>query len=535
MAWPRRCLLACLSLAAGPYAWAQGAPLAQMSPAAQMSLPPQSSGLPDPGALATGKVATARGWEITPRIGLDLTQTDNATLRRDNRQSDLIVRTSPGIRLLGESARAKGYVDFQLQQIDYMQSEGRDRTQRTLNGNGSLELIDNWLFVDVGGRIARQAISAFGTPDSGSDSFNRNLTETTMYQVSPYIKGRLLGQADYQLRFDNTWFSAKNGPMRDTMVQSVQGSLSGITGLSLLSWGLAGNAQQTTYSNDRTNEANSLRGTLTYALDPQLHLTVIGGRESNDYLNFRQQTTSISGWGANWAPTERTQVAWRQENRYFGKSHSFAFSHRTAQTAWRISDSRDVMLRAPQTMSFAMGTYFDLLNEQLRTAIPDDLARTTHILALLQTMGIAPDANVIGGFQTSRVSINRVKEASVVWNGVRNMLTVSAQSIDRTALGTGIDIPDDFTNFSSTIRQKGITLNWAHKLTPQSTLTLMGNRSQTSGNSSNQETDRTMYSLMFTSKLGANSNASLGVRRTEVSGFVDYTENAILASLLMVF
>lgn len=535
MARPCRILLAWLSLTTGACSWAQGTLQTQMSPTSQTSQLPQSSDLPDPGAIGTGKAAATRGWEITPSIGLDLTQTDNATLQRDNRQSDLIVRTSPGIRVLGESARAKGYVDLRLQQIDYMQSEGRDRTQRTLNGMGTLELVDNWLYLDLGGRIARQAISAFGRPDSGSDSFNQNMTETTMYQVSPYIKGRLLGQADYQLRFDNTWYSAKNGPLRDTMVQSVQGNLSGATGLSLLSWGLLGSAQQTTYSNDLRNEANSLRGTLTYAIDPQLHLTVIGGRESNDYINFRQQTTSISGWGANWSPTERTQIAWRQENRYFGKSHSFAFAHRTPHTTWRITDSRDAMLRAPQTMSFAMGTYFDLLNEQLRTTIPDNLQRTTYILALLQTLGIAPDANVIGGFQTSRVSINRVREASVLWNGVRNMVTLSVQSIDRTALGTGIEIPDDFANFSSTIRQKGVTINWAHKLTPLSTLTLMGNRAQTTGNSSNQETDRTMYSLMFSTKLGAHSNVSVGVRRTEVTGFVDYVENAVLASLLMMF
>ena len=80
-----------------------------------------------------------------------------------------------------------------------------------------------------------------------------------------------------------------------------------------------------------------------------------------------------------------------------------------------------------------------------------------------------------------------------------------------------------------------MTLNWAHRLTPLSTLTVMGNRSQTTGNISNQETDRTMYSLMLSTKLGPHSNASIGLRRTEVSGFVDYVENAALASLLMVF
>jgi uncharacterized protein (PEP-CTERM system associated) len=186
-------------------------------------------------------------------------------------------------------------------------------------------------------------------------------------------------------------------------------------------------------------------------------------------------------------------------------------------------------------MSFSMGTYFDMLNEQLKASIPDDVERTRYILALLQSMGIPPDSNVIGGFQSSRASINRAKEASVVWSGVRNVITFSAQSLDRTALGTGADLPDDDFNTSLTIRQKGVNLNWSHKLTPLSTLTLMGNKSKTSGDTSNLATDRTMYSLILTSKLGARTTGSLGMRRTNVSGNIDYVENAILGSLLMVF
>ena len=63
----------------------------------------------------------------------------------------------------------------------------------------------------------------------------------------------------------------------------------------------------------------------------------------------------------------------------------------------------------------------------------------------------------------------------------------------------------------------------------------MTNKSKTSGNTTSLDTDRTMYSLMLSSKLGAYTTGSLGVRRTEVTGNVDYVENAILASLLLIF
>ena len=425
--WCRLLLAACLPLVVGQYAWAQ-----------------VPTDLPDSSVGSTGKALTQRGWEIKPSLGLELTYTDNATLQSDNKQSDFILRTSPGIKVLGQSARARGYVDFQVQQVNYMDIEGKDRMQRALNGMGTLEVLDDWLFFDLSGRISRQAVSAFGTPASGSDSINSNVVETTMYQASPYIQGRLFGDTEYRLRLDNTWYGAKNGPMRDTAVQAIQANLSGGTGFSKLNWGLSANAQQITYSNDAENETDSIRGNLVYTVNPQLRFTAIGGQESNDYIDFRQQTTSITGWGVDWAPTERTKLGWTQENRYFGQGHNFNFTHRTAQTTWRLTDSRDVSIRSPQTMSYAMGTYFDLLNEQFKVSMPDDLERTRYILALLQSMGIPPDSNVIGGFQSSRASINRNKEASFIWSGVRNTITFSAQSLNRTALGTGIDVPDDF-------------------------------------------------------------------------------------------
>ena len=514
-----------------PLAWAAWLPLT----ACQLAWAQAPDALPDVGLGSSGRALTQRGWEITPRIGMELSHTDNVRLQSDDKQSDLIIRTSPGIRLQGQSARATAYVDMQVQQVDYVDTEGKDRIQRALNGMGTLEVLDNWLFLDLAGRISRQAVSAFGPPASGTDSINSNVIETTMYQASPYIQGRLFGETDYRVRLDNTWYSAKNGPMRDTTIQAVQGSLTGGTGLSMLSWGLSADAQQSTYSNNAKNETDSVRGNLAYMINPQLRLTAIGGEESNNYIDFKQRTSSITGWGFDWAPTERTKIGWTQENRYFGQGHNFSFTHRTPQTTWRLSDSRDVMVRAPQSMSFAMGTYFDMLNEQLRPSMPDDVERTRYILALLQSMGIPPDANVIGGFQSSRASINRAKEASLVWSGARNVITFSAQSLDRTALGTGADLPaDDFLS-SLTIRQKGVNLNWSHKLTPLSSLTLMGNKSKTSGSGNNLESDRTMYSLILTSKLGAHTTGSVGVRRTQVSGRFDYVENVILGSLLLAF
>lgn len=477
-----------------------------------------------------------RNWDIQPTLGLELTQTDNARLQTVNPQSDLIMRLSPGVRLQGKSARASAYVDFQLQQVSYLENNGQDRLQRMLNGSGTIELVDDFLFLDLSGHISRQAISAFGTPSSGTDSINANVVEASTYQVSPYIKGRLVGETDYLLRFDNSWYDAKDGTLRGTYTQAVQGSLSGATRLAKLNWGIDANTQQVEYSTTtQKNQTQALRGSLTYIIDPQFRVKVIAGQETNDYVNFTKQTTSITGLGFDWAPTERTLLSLTGEDRYFGTGHRFMFTHRTPFTSWRISDSRDVVIQAPQTMLYSRGSYFDLLNAQYQSAIPDSTERALFVQSLLQAMNISPNANVLGGYMTPRATIDHNSDISFVWTGVRNVIAVSAQRLERTAFGTGIGAPDDFAIYGPFIRQGGVNMNWSYKLTPTAALSLMGTKSKTSGQSSAQNTDLNQYSLMLSNKLGAYTSGSLGLRRTEVSGVNTYDENAILASLMMVF
>ena len=500
--------------------------------------PTHSYGNQDPRTSPSADALGQRGWLITPSIGLDFTKTDNVNLKSSGGDSDLITRLSPGIRVQGESARARAYIDFKLTQVNYLESHGQDNLQRALTGVANIKLVDNLLFLDVSGRIARQAISAFGTPASGSDSINANVVESSMYQVAPYIQGQLFGSADYRLRYENTFYDTKStsSPLNNTTVQALQGNISGTTTLTRLSWNINAYAQENTYSNDRTNETGAARATLTYAIDPQLRVLGIVGKESQDYLTTTKQTSSIKGLGFEWAPTERTQVAWTQEDRYFGQGRNFKFTHRTASTAWRVIDTRDVSILPPQAMTFSRGTYYDIYNELLRAQFPDDAARQTETLARLQALGISPQSQVIGGFMSSQASINRNREASVIWSGVRNVVTLSAQSLDRAAMGPGNGLPDDFSNFNTpVIKQKGATINWAHKFTPTATGTLVANKSQTSGNTSSLSTDYLTYSAILTNKLGAYTTGSLGLRRTEVTGGASYVENAVIGSLLMVF
>jgi uncharacterized protein (PEP-CTERM system associated) len=66
---------------------------------------------------------------------------------------------------------------------------------------GTLEAVEDWLFVDASATISQQYISAFGAVSPSNANIDRNRTETFYYSLSPYIRGRLLSSAEYLLRY----------------------------------------------------------------------------------------------------------------------------------------------------------------------------------------------------------------------------------------------------------------------------------------------------------------------------------------------
>lgn len=129
-------------------------------------------------------------WVIVPRISLTETLTDNGRLSasRGASGSEQITQITPGIRIQGESARLKGYLDYGLSQIYYAQHSSANKTQN-FNAFGTLEAVEDWLFLDAGGNISQASISAFGTQSSSNASINANSTETSSFRLSPYTRG----------------------------------------------------------------------------------------------------------------------------------------------------------------------------------------------------------------------------------------------------------------------------------------------------------------------------------------------------------
>ena len=281
--------------------------------------------------------AMAGTWLVTPSLTVNATATDNVALESTNEKSDLVTDLSPGIRIDGRGGRVKLTLDYQMHNLLYAQDSSRNRTQNSLSALGTLEAVDNWLFIDASGAISQQSISAFkgGTSTNVNTNDNSNTTETSTFRVSPYIQGSFGRFADYQLRFSHSTTSTQANDAFDSDTNEIIGSLKGDTGLANLAWSFDASSQQVDFGNGGSNEADRLQGRLTYNFDPQFRVSVFGGRESNNYLTLDKEGHTTKGAGFEWAPTERSLVAYNRENRFFGNSNTFTVSHRTAATAWR--------------------------------------------------------------------------------------------------------------------------------------------------------------------------------------------------------
>ncbi|MFT3847187.1 MAG: TIGR03016 family PEP-CTERM system-associated outer membrane protein [Propionivibrio sp.] len=484
--------------------------------------------------------AYAGDWKITPTLAITETATDNVGLTSKNTQSDLISDINPGIRIEGSGGRSKLRFDYQMHNLFYAQDSSRNEIQNSLNALGTLEAVENWLFIEASGSISQQSLSAFGSSSASSSvnvNTNLNTTETSTYRISPYIVGSFGNFADYQLRYNQSITRWKSGLSNDEDVNELIGSLRGNTRFSNLGWSIDASTQNVNFDRGRDNEDDRVRGMLTYQIDPQFRIYLIGGVESNNYQSLDMKSNTTQGAGFDWSPTERTQLSVSRENRFFGPANTISFVHRTANTAWKYSDTEDVVTQTDQNSTASLGTNYDLFYNLFTSAIPDPVARAAFVNALLAANGLSPNAQMQGSFLTNGSTIEHRRELSFALLGARNTLTFAAGETqsERASQGAFISLlgASDFLE-AQKIRQRFASVNWSHKLTPLSSLNASVSRSNSKGSgtgTSNLETTEQVYHVNLTTQLGPKTNAGVSFRHAEGDGTVGYTENALSGTL----
>lgn len=497
----------------------------------------QEATVSDPAATQADD-APRHTWFIAPRISVSETLTDNVLLLDSNKQADQITQISPGVRISAIEPRLKLYLDYQRSEFLYAQNSGANTYQNSLNSFGTLEAIEKWFFVDFSGIILQQPISAFGTQSPSYASINPNLTESSNYRVSPYIRGTLGSLATYEVRYSRSWMHAKADFVSDVDSEDWIARIGSRTALSKFGWSLEASQQRADYSLGRETDADRVRGVLSYEVLSDLRLSVIAGRETNNYISIDKESHNIHGFGFDWSPNERTKLAGFRETRFFGDGHSFTFTHRTPLSAWRFSDSRDVSILPNQLTLVGLGSMFDLIYQQFASVESDPVKRAALASNFLAANNISPNAAAIAGFLTSSAFVQRQRDLSFALIGARNTLTFLLSQSESQQLGTFSGF-DSFSN-ASNIRQYGFTVTLDHRLSPLSSINLTLSRQRSTGSFSNpigEENDTLhAFNITFTTKLGPHTTASLGARRAVFTGTISpYTEDAVVGTITVQF
>jgi uncharacterized protein (PEP-CTERM system associated) len=235
-----------------------------------------------------------------------------------------------------------------------------------------------------------------------------------------------------------------------------------------------------------------------------------------------------------WTPSERTSLSANVEKRFFGNSHALRFAHRTPNTAWAVSDSRDISTSSSQGNA-SFGSAYDLFFRQFASTEPDAAKRDVLVRNYLQTNNINPNTVVVGGFLASAATLQRGQQASVAVIGVRNTVTLQATSSRSERADRLSSVVDDLST-ASEVRQRGVTLDWALRLTPLSSVSVAGSYQRSAGDSSSQQTTLKAITATWSAPLGARSTMSAGARHAVFdSTTTPYTESALFGAVRLSF
>jgi len=212
-----------------------------------------------------------------------------------------------------------------------------------------------------------------------------------------------------------------------------------------------------------------------------------------------------------------------------------SFEHRTARTAWKFTDSKDASATPSQTGITSIGPIYDILYSQFASIEPNPTARAQLVNAYMQANNISPGTNVTSSFLTSALSLTRRQDLLFALLGVRDTITFMATRSESSRLDIVSSGVDDLTT-SSLVRQRGFSVNYTHRLTPDYSLGVLASQQKTSGDSSLQDATLRLLNVNVTGKVGKRTTASVGIRRVSYSGnTAPYEETAVMFNLIMQF
>ena len=479
--------------------------------------------------------AGAQVFDLSPSLQTRITYSDNIRADDNDKRDGWVFEVSPGLNggITREGARVKGRFNLGLRNLGYASDDGWRSPSLSLQANGEVEALEDFLFIEADAAIRRNNLSPFAGRSSDDFLNSSRSNESRSYSIAPRAEFSLGAFADAQVRYRHNWLSGGSNTLASQRRGEWTANLNGARAFGPLGWGVTARRSDTYYSDSALEDVRqeSLRANLFYTVTPQFRLRATAGRERNDFGAGSANSNTITGGGFDWFPTQRTTLSATVEDRFFGTGYDLSLSHRWARSALQLGWSRDVSSSLQRFDSlFANPDFVDAFSDPfLVSLIPDPIERQAF-LSLFPQFG--PESFVSNAYFVDE----RIRLAYSI-SGARNSVTFgyTQSTRSRTSSTTGLLIDDIFRD-SDRLETRSATLSLSHRLTPHSSLNASVARSiaERSGGLSDR-TRRLTTTFGYNTRLGHRTVGGLTYRHQRSSGETDFSENVISANMNMSF
>jgi uncharacterized protein (PEP-CTERM system associated) len=435
--------------------------------------------------LATiGTPAAAQSWHFVPSVALDETLTNNVNLQPpDSAKADLVTVITPSLAIDEKSAHTTLRGTVALPVALYAKTgDLNNKVYPLANLVGNVDVYNKFFQVDAEANVTQQYSNPFGPQPTSLAYATNNRYTAAFYRVSPFIQGTTPTDIKYELRNNNVWTNLGGAPI-STSNSYTNEWLATVTGpLRTFGWAVDGDYNNTKFT-DQSSQIQALgRARLLWQPDPQIKLNVSGGYEDNRFP-FADYTGAIYGVGGQWTPTERMKIVGNWEHRYFGSSYLASFENRTPLSVVTLQASRNTTSYPQQLFTLPpTGSVAGLLFLIFATKIPDPLARLDFVEQFIANQGLPSTLSTALPVYNQQISLQENATATFGLLGARNSIFLNVYYLRQEPItGSGQPLPAFLFPYNNNT-QSGVSVDWAHRLTPQLTLDTMLTLNRTKSN-----------------------------------------------------
>ncbi|HET9651521.1 MAG TPA: TIGR03016 family PEP-CTERM system-associated outer membrane protein, partial [Usitatibacter sp.] len=417
--------------------------------------------------------------------------------------------------------------------LRYSSLDNRDSNQRFVDARARARASEG-LGVEADVQVAQQNLDPLGpasTPDR--PNLGANHVETRLLQAAPYARGERPGIAAYEAKAVASDLRSSGDALPTLRALEFDAALRSPYAGSLVRWKADARSFTVRPEGARALDDRRARATVAVRLPGELYVGAVLGYDATDFLGDANRSGSARGVGLAWNPSPRTRATAVFEHRFYGPAHAVDISWRTPRTAWRAASVRDLTILPNVLTPGASSAPAALMGDLLASAIADPEARAAAARRRLEESALGGAAPLSSSFLGTRPVEYREDELAGAFIGPRDTLTLRANRREQHARGPAL-APGTAAQFEQDVRQTRYSAQWAHRLTPLSTLALEAAwlEARSLDDPLARRSRQRQLTARFNVRLGPRSTVAFGVRRASFegnAGFDTFGERAVFA------